>query len=88
MTPGALLEGLGPLILGSQTTSEGYLHRGFFGTKDETKETTRYRGGKSSAPAPKGGLAGADDFPSGPWSTLEYPGGGPRPPRAGPQGPE
>ena len=42
-------------------------------------------GGKSSAPAPKGGLAGADDFPSGPWSTLEYP-GGPRP-RAGPPGP-
>ena len=27
MTPGALLEGLGPLILGSQTTSEGPISR-------------------------------------------------------------
>ena len=81
MTPGALLEGLGPLILGSQTTSEGSNHVG-------TQSYRKQLGGKSSAPAPKGGLAGADDFPSGPWSTLEYPGGGPRPPRAGPQGPE
>ena len=52
----------------------------------ETRQNT-ITGGKSSAPAPKGGLAGADDFPSGPWSTLEYPGGDRSPERV-PQGPE
>ena len=87
MTPGALLEGLGPLILGSQTTSEGP-------TSNLARvPNDRYNGqkitwGGSHRPLPlrgdwQGPMTSLLD-PGVPWSTLE----GSEAPRAGPQGPE
>jgi hypothetical protein len=74
MTPGALLEGLGPLILGSQTTSEGsiavrnLIHNEISNTNDTIL-------GGSHRPLPlrgdwQGPMTSLLD-PGVPWSTLE-----------------
>ena len=87
MTPGALLEGLGPLILGSQTTSEGSIQVYDYPKMGKIITYTSGLGG-SHRPLPlrgdwQGPMTSLLD-PGVPWSTLE----GSEAPRAGPQGPE
>ena len=79
-------EAQGQAKIGPCTTPVRHVVSSSLSKTSGTGKTSDTTGGKSSAPAPKGGLAGADDFPSGPWSTLEEPwgSGGPleRVPRA------
>ena len=74
MTPGALLEGLGPLILGSQTTSEGSISL-YVATQQHVWLQIRGILGVSHRPLPlrgdwQGPMTSLLD-PGVPWSTLE-----------------